>query len=143
MIAIPDPVVIAVFPRWSEAVDISRKICHSSSPPSYAIAVPESPEEAQGFRAGWSDDTVPLLLFPCYHREAVTRGVEAVQEIANQHPMRPVGILLSDGPEVCGFKEGRRAVWNRSFAREVSRKLPDVQVFEFVFDWEENPPRIR
>jgi hypothetical protein len=143
MVSMLDPVLVAVFPRWSEAVPVVCKASAKGPLPTFAVALAETEDQARHFRKGWSHDEQPLLLFRCAKGESVTLGAEVVQEIAAQSPGHPVGVLLGDGPDVAGFREGRRDEWNRRFAREISRALNDVQVFEYVPQWEENPPRIR
>lgn len=142
MDAILDPILVAVFPRWSEAVEIVRKLT-ARARPSFAVALAESEDQAKSFRESWDDDDGPLLLFRCPKGASAQFGSEVVQEIAGHFPGHPVGVLLGDGPDVRGFREGRRGEWNRAFARQVSRCVRDVQVFEYVPDWEATPPRIR
>lgn len=143
MVSILDPILVAIYPRWSEAVEIVRKASAKAPKPIFSVALAESEDQARSFRERWSGDDEPLLLFRCAKGESASLGAEVIKEIAEQHPTRPIGVLLGDGPDVSGFREERRRDWNRTFARVVSRVLSDVQVFEYVPGWEANPPRIR
>ncbi len=138
-----EPVLIVIFPRWSTAVEVVRRIAVEWSGPRFAVALPERDDQASLFRRSWKDDSLPLLMVRCFDGNSQTVGVEVVSSLSRQNQGRPLGILLADGPELSGYREERRHVWNRDFARQASIAIQDVQVFEYVSTWSTNPPRIR
>lgn len=139
-----EPVLIAVYPRWSEAADLVRKVMGNHTGDSFSIAFAEGDQTAEEFRKGWpQEEHLPLLLLRCPEQESVGRVVEAIRDIGARKPGRALGILLADGPEVSGFEELRRSDWNNAFAKAVSEAVVDVQVFEYSSTWGTAPPRVR
>lgn len=134
-----DPVLIAIMPRWSEAVRIVSEI-----EVSHAVALAEDEAQAIQFRENWSGhDDHPLLLVRCSPENTLPMAVETVTQIATRSPNRAIGILLADGPDAPGFKESRRRVWNQDFAKSVSGVILDVQILEYSPSWATHRPRIR
>ncbi|MCW5941966.1 MAG: hypothetical protein KIS66_07025 [Fimbriimonadaceae bacterium] len=137
--AIQDPVLIALLPRWSDATEVVWRLAFD-----HAVALAENDAEARSYREQWTGmDDRPLLILRCAPATAVSLGVEVVLEIASRHPGRPIGVLLVDGPEASGYREGRRKEWNHSFGNALVQRLHDIQVFEYALSWATRPPRVR
>lgn len=134
-----NPLVIAMIPRWSEAVPVVADLDVD-----HMVGLAENEEDANQFRQLWaSRDDRPLLLLRCPSEGSLSLGVETVTEIASHHPNRPVGVLLADGPDASGFREERRQRWHRAFAKAVSDAILDVQICEYSGSWAISPPRLR
>ncbi|MBX7131643.1 MAG: hypothetical protein K1X67_03080 [Fimbriimonadaceae bacterium] len=134
-----EPVLIAVIPRWSDAVTVVSKLAVD-----HAVALADSVAQSNRYREHWKGkDDPPLLVLRCQAEVSACRAAEAVREIAGRNPKRPVSVLVADGPEALGFRESGRNGWNRRFAKALSKSLLDVQVFEYTSSWATHPPRIR
>lgn len=139
-----DPILVAVFPRFSEATSVVSDVLRGWRSEVFAIALAECEDQAKAFRSSWPHDTpTPLLLLHGKHGESLSTGVAAIAEIVSRRPSRPLAVFVADGPEVDGFKELQRATWNRDFSREVASAVLDVQVFEYTSTWATSPPRVR
>lgn len=139
-----DPILIAFFPRCSEATSVVSEVLRGWRSEVFAIALAESEEEAKAFRSSWPHDNPnPLLLLHGREGASLATGVTAIAEIVSRRPARPVAVFIADGPEVDGFKELQRASWNREFSREIASTVLDAQVFEYTPTWATSPPRVR
>ena len=144
MSALLSPVLVAVFPRFTEATRVVCDLLISNHMDGFAIGLAETDEQMRLFRAGWPDaGAFPLLLLRCTEFDSVAIGIAAVNELVHRSPPRHAAVLIADGPEAHGFQREGRAQWNREFAREISATVLDVQVFEYSPTWATSPPRIR
>lgn len=139
-----DPILIAVFPRVSEATSALPDLKSRWRSEVFAIALVESQDQGQAFRSSWPHETpTPLLLIHSKIGASIPTGVAVIAEIASRRPSRPLAVLVMDGPDLIGFKELQRDTWNRDFSREIARAILDVQVFEYTPTWATSPPRVR
>lgn len=133
-----EPLIILLMPRWNEAVAPCSRILSELTGKRFAVALYATKEEREGFYRVWPGDP-PLLLLPHQNWDHKSHAVEVVLELCRNHPNRPVGILIADGPEVAGFKQ--------EFAHDLGNRicdaLTDVQIFLYSASWTVNPPRIR
>ena len=138
-----DPIRVAVFPRFSEAVGVVGEMAQSWTSDGFSIALPTDQTQAESFRTSWPEDhRHPLLLLHCTSEESIAIGVTAIADIMTRNPTRPLAVFLADGPEVSGFKEGNAKAWNRGFSRALADEILDVQVFEYTPTWAHAPPRV-
>lgn len=141
---LPDPLVVAIYPRWSEACEIVTELITRLPGKVYVAAIAESNEEAIQFREHWHHgDEVSLLLFHARPGDSVPLAADVVMEVSKKHEGRAVGVLIADGPEASGYREMHRRQWNRALASELNEQMADVQVFEYSRNWLTSPPRIR
>ncbi|MBS1706459.1 MAG: hypothetical protein JST40_11325 [Armatimonadetes bacterium] len=134
-----EPFVVALFPRESDAFEISVPAVIERTRPSLCCALCGSQEESDRLRSLWPfQDEMPLLIIRTDPDDRLRDTLDVIECSCGVDRMQPLAVLIIDSTQ-----KKEEILWRDNLARQLKKRFVDIQLLEYSPSWLQSPPRIR